>query len=410
MHLRKILGVFFIVYSGIAGAETCAPVLQITDGPVANFGPRPLSMESARTFHLVNSSTSPITLSQIDLVNDVPNAAMSFSFKNGSWQASGSCTAVLGADSSCTLTVNFKPVVLAEVQASLKASYISGGTSGTSVRPMRGTGRNAMAILAISEVAPNGFGTVMVGSSRTKDFTVTNTGELPASGLREIPPAAADPFSVENETCTDNLEPKQSCQYTIRFSPTAVGSFTGRHKIEYLQEQTFKAVSRTLTGTGAGVDHRFFVSSVSFDGNLGGVSGANAKCQQLADAAGKPGVWRALLDNPANFQIHGAVYDFKGNKIANNHDEFWRPTIPFALSTDERGNTVNSGLYAWTGIKWSSQSQSYGPATTNCSGWTSASSGKYGYFGKFTTTAYDHFSYGDWKNCSLSQPLYCISE
>jgi hypothetical protein len=40
---------------------------------------------------------------------------------------------------------------------------------------------------------------------------------------------------------------------------------------------------------------RIFVTHAAFTGNLGGLSGADAKCTTAAQAAGKPGTWKAWL-------------------------------------------------------------------------------------------------------------------
>ena len=48
---------------------------------------------------------------------------------------------------------------------------------------------------------------------------------------------------------------------------------------------------------GAGGPCRVFLSSATYDGNLGGLSGADAKCQGLATAAGLPGIYKAWLSD-----------------------------------------------------------------------------------------------------------------
>src|SRR5687768_1978989 len=183
---------------------------------------------------------------------------------------------------------------------------------------MRGTGRNPMAILSVAEPAPLGFGSLVVGNSHVKTLSVTNVGEAPATGLREATGSLVEPYSVESHTCGDGLEPRQACTYTVKFAPTSTGTFSGRLKLEFFDQGVLKSVTRILSGSATSPEHRVFLTSVSYDGNLGGVAGANAKCQLRAEAAGRTGRWRAILNGPGSIQVNGPVLDFKGNRIAGN--------------------------------------------------------------------------------------------
>jgi hypothetical protein len=70
----------------------------------------------------------------------------------------------------------------------------------------------------------------------------------------------------------------------------------------------------------AGTQKRVFVSSRSFQGNLGGLAGADAKCQALAQAAGLTGTFKAWLSDdtqsPATRFTHsGAPYVAVGQPV-----------------------------------------------------------------------------------------------
>jgi len=102
----------------------------------------------------------------------------------------------------------------------------------------------------------------------------------------------------------------------------------------------------------------FFVTSVGpgKGGDLGGLAGADAHCQSLAQAAGAGGrVWRAYLSTQApalsdpNFVNArdrigtGPWYNAKGVLIARNVDELHSASNNLNKETalDERGNLVN---------------------------------------------------------------------
>jgi hypothetical protein len=69
-----------------------------------------------------------------------------------------------------------------------------------------------------------------------------------------------------------------------------------------------------------------FVTSELFDGNLGGVSGADQKCQELADRAGMPGQFLALVNEPGRtiferFDGDGGPYLLTDGTLVANHFE-----------------------------------------------------------------------------------------
>jgi Protein of unknown function (DUF1554) len=103
----------------------------------------------------------------------------------------------------------------------------------------------------------------------------------------------------------------------------------------------------------------FVTSSRSTTGNLGGLSGADAMCQQLATAAGAGGhQWRAYLSadhDPANggrpvdarSRIGiGPWRNANGVLVARNLDELHSRTGNAALFIDENGRRING---QWSG-------------------------------------------------------------
>ena len=101
-----------------------------------------------------------------------------------------------------------------------------------------------------------------------------------------------------------------------------------------------------------------FVTSVGLgDGaNLGGLAGADAHCQALAEAAGSEGkTWRAYLSTQAvggaaaenardrigSGPWHNAAGDLIGGDIDDLH--YNNANIKYEMALDETGNTINSG-------------------------------------------------------------------
>jgi len=138
----------------------------------------------------------------------------------------------------------------------------------------------------------------------------------------------------------------------------------------------------------------FFVSSTtSVTGNLGGLVGADAICQKLGAAAGRPdATWRAYLSverDPANANqpTHakdrigaGPWYNVNLALVANNVAELHSRTGDAAIFIDERGQRING---QWTGspgpVEHDILTGSNGDGTLiagmTCADWTSDSTG-----------------------------------
>jgi hypothetical protein len=136
----------------------------------------------------------------------------------------------------------------------------------------------------------------------------------------------------------------------------------------------------------------FFVTSMtSTTGNLGGLAGADARCQNLATAAGHGArMWRAYLSverDPANGNQPTHARDRIGNGpwynanlvlVANTLTELHARSGDAALFVDERGQRING---QWTGSPTPVQhdiltgSNADGTVATGltCTDWTSTS-------------------------------------
>lgn len=178
---------------------------------------------------------------------------------------------------------------------------------------------------------------------------------------------------------------------------------------------------------------RVFLTSQVFSGNLGGIAGADAKCQAAAKAAGLGGRWRAWVSSdtssPAsdpNFTKHDGPYvRLDGVPIASNWADLVDTTILAPIAQDEYGNYPRAVTeayalepYAFTGT------DRHGNATIrmNCNNWTSdgtgnpALKGVVGVYAKERPnepsptegTWSDLFTYGH--PCSDRLRLYCFEQ
>jgi hypothetical protein len=117
---------------------------------------------------------------------------------------------------------------------------------------------------------------------------------------------------------------------------------------------------------------RVFVTSTTYIGNLGGLVGADDKCQERADAAGLSGTFKAWLsaagtgNSAAERLTHAPVPYVRvdGVQVAANFTDLVDGTLAAPISLDEFGNpfTINA---VWTGTLPDGHS-----AGADCRGWT----------------------------------------
>lgn len=143
----------------------------------------------------------------------------------------------------------------------------------------------------------------------------------------------------------------------------------------------------------------FVTSATSTTGNLGGLSGADATCQRLAESVGQGNrFWRAYLsaerdttnnNQPVNARDRigiGPWHNAQGVLIANNLAELHARTGDANLFVDERGQKING---QWTGspapIQHDIMTGSNADGTLmrgfTCADWTSSSSADVGQVG-----------------------------
>lgn len=169
---------------------------------------------------------------------------------------------------------------------------------------------------------------------------------------------------------------------------------------------------------------RVFVTSTLYNGNLGGIWGGDAKCQEKADNAGLGGgggKWRAWISSSTvsaknrfrHFNVPYKLLD--GTLIANNWTDLTDGTLQNPINKDENSGRVES--YAWTGTDSSGGGTSgrtcvdfstaegvaaVGITTRMDNMWTnglfSVSNGQGGYVG------------GNYQFCSSLYRLYCFED
>ncbi len=155
---------------------------------------------------------------------------------------------------------------------------------------------------------------------------------------------------------------------------------------------------------------RVFVTSATYDGVLGGIAGADQRCQMHADAAGLGGTFRAWLsDTQGNgplttFAQSAEPYELVGgDEIAANWADLIDGSIATPINRDETGTPVGDVTpVAWTGTQASGM-----PGSPCCDDWSSTASGAW----HGSTMAIDAmWSFQSGLGCTSVARLYCFEQ
>lgn len=164
---------------------------------------------------------------------------------------------------------------------------------------------------------------------------------------------------------------------------------------------------------------RVFVTSTTYTGNLGGLSGADAKCQARADAANLGGIWKAWLSSSTEgspstrfIKDTGPYKNILGNVIANSWSDLTDQALENSLAVNENGalQNITEPWNVWTNT-WTSGSI-YDTATNlTCDNWTSDSSSMTGRGGASWKTDFRWTaSEISGEKCNTLKRLYCFEQ
>jgi len=176
----------------------------------------------------------------------------------------------------------------------------------------------------------------------------------------------------------------------------------------------------TLTPTPTPLPKKIFVTSQQYNGNLGGLTGADAKCQTLAGAVTLGGTWKAWLSTDltsagSRISHHNGRYELvSGILIANNWIDLTDGTLVNAINANESGGIVsNDGnpcgttQQAWTNTKSSGDSYYTNfPSFRICNNWTGGTKGTIGKINSLDS----NWTGSCELSCSSLARLYCFEQ
>ncbi len=153
---------------------------------------------------------------------------------------------------------------------------------------------------------------------------------------------------------------------------------------------------------------RAFLTSVVYDGNLGGLKGADNKCQLRADSLNMGGTWKAWLSDEKTSaasrlnHFNGPFKMMDGTVVADNWNDLVDGVLKSPINIDEYG--YSAAWSVWTNTKPD------GTVSSNeaCLNWTSNIS----YLGRVGTTSYQDQRWTSYSSstCNYTRRLYCLEQ
>lgn len=193
--------------------------------------------------------------------------------------------------------------------------------------------------------------------------------------------------------------------------PAGTGNKSKYIKFQYSGPVSVAAFVEGVRGvqTQITVNHRIFTTSTTHDGNMGGITGADAICTQAASNAGLVGTWKAVISDATmdardRLRIAAPVLDMNDVKVADNQTDFWDGTLDSIPNYTETGAAVPTASFVRTGTK----SDGTKDAST-CLNWTTNDVNEFGKSGYPSLADYRWLEFAD-RRCHLVQRLYCINQ
>ena len=214
---EKLLEFSLFALTADGNAATLSPT-------TADFGSEPINFSTAtKTFTWTNNSTF--------------TAAVNLLQATGDFNIAGNNCSLVAAGASCSITVFFKPTAVGARTGTLTV----GSNGSTLVASLTGTGVPDL----VFSLTSLDFGSLDVGASLTKTFTVTNS----ANGAVGVPGLGTTGDYSFTNSCGSTVPALGTCLISVTFKPTAAGPRPGTLTVNS-SDPAYTGTNTTLTGNG----------------------------------------------------------------------------------------------------------------------------------------------------------------
>ncbi len=213
-----------------------------------------------------------------------------------------------------------------------------------------------------------------------------------------------------------------SCGTVIQAWTSGSGTISSSNYIQVrlTTNATYNTASVATVTVGAGIadwsvrtnDYKIvFVTSIKYNGAMGGISGANSLCATRATAGGLTGTFKAWISTSSandpesafTHHTHGYVLP-NGTKVADDWSDLTDGTLDNPINQNESGSSTGGSVWTTT-----DETGQYDGSGNTCSNWASSSSGVSGTIGDAdSTTGWSNYGYT--RACNLTNKLFCFEQ
>ncbi len=233
----------------------------------------------------------------------------------------------------------------------------------------------------------------------------------PISGPVRKPKVTEMPLPTEPIKPTRSLEPtKQPPRPKTTATPTP-GPLTGT-VVPLTLTPTMTPVAPTPQSTS---NKRVFLTSTKYSGNLGGLAGADQKCQDSATSANLGGTWKAWVSDVSSsvtsrfVRTSGNYVLLDGSVIAHGWADLTDGTLLKSINLNEYSTAPTYTSCIWTSTDTRGSFVPVHSNVTGCNGYTSAST-EYSSCGINGSSDYNWTKWDGGDQCNSSNPLYCFEQ
>lgn len=274
---------------------------------------------------------------------------------------------------------------------------------------VRGTGtpRNALGAVTLSKPTNGAAGRISIQLNFANYRHQSSVNSIVIRRKKgAVAPAATcnDTVDADNAIVATLYAPFEENSVTLEDAVGSYGVYSYR-ACQYNSSGTLISQYRLGTELTKGTT-QIFVTSNTHTGNMGGLSGADSKCQAQAISAGLPGTWSAVLSTTSvnakdRFHSTGSIYNMQFERVATSITDIWDGTLDYHIGYTE--NKAFTNATSWTG------STSTGDTgATQCTNWTTNSSGVTGYYG-VANAVNTTWMYNSTTPCNGVYPIYCTN-
>jgi hypothetical protein len=160
------------------------------------------------------------------------------------------CPSPLAAGATCTVSLNFKPVVAGAVTGAI--SFADSATGSPQTVALSGTGAAAALTVTVSPTALTFASTTVGSTTAAQVVTVKNTSVSAVTlGTIGFTGTGATSYLKSATTCTTSLAAAASCTISVEFKPTVAGALPASLSIADNATGTPQLVALTGTGVAA---------------------------------------------------------------------------------------------------------------------------------------------------------------